>query len=374
MKSKNSFIYKLKNTSFGQSNFYIFEYALMLGSLSLLLGVILNMIKSFCGLEINIWSFYNHNFDTEATLLGLFAVSLPIFVIFLQRTAEAEHNNPFLLKNFFRKALLGAFLGVLTIVSIFNAVALLNSLLNFFSIDILSGNGNDYKESIYYLLSAILLTFTAWAFTDSYSTKKTRRSLVMHNYLHVLLIASLVTALAFIIFPFSQSRLTKIDMYVSEDLTNISSKINDYYIKNQKMPEGLNSVDLTTGQNLRANNYKYSYELKSGTAYRLCADFLAKSDRNFRDHFVPMSEAGDTVFRGSSPSIVNIGQNDNPYIHEKGKQCFDMMVSSLAEPQSIPASGESEGSTEGGMVSEGQVNGNTNESANTSDSSDTTVY
>ncbi len=360
MKSKNNIIYKLKNTSFGRSNFYIFEYALMLGSLSLLLMVTVNMLRSFFGMDTNIWAFDSYNFDPESTLLALFAISLPIFVIFLQRTKEAEHNNPSLLNISFRKALTGIFLGVVTLLAILAAVALVNSMLNLFSIGMLSGNDNSYKESIYHLLSAILLAFTAWSFADSYSTTKVRRSLVMHNYLYSLLVGVLVVAVIFVIFPFSQSRLVKLDNYISGDLSSISSKINEYYNNNKQMPEGLNALNLSSAQNLRANNYNYSYEPKSGTTYKLCAEFLTKSDHNSINHPMPMIYKG--VMAPYMPDTNLINQNNNPYLHNKGKQCFDMDVNNynveLPTTSGEPNVNSSESSSYGVDQAENSSSGN----------------
>ncbi len=305
-KQKNSLWHQLKNTSFGESRSYLFEYGLLLLLTGGLIYIVLSMIRSFYITEIaNIPYFFFQN--TDILLLSALTVILPLVIILIQRTSEAEASNP-LLKNLnARKVFLGLFLAVISIWALASSILFVNSLFAYLSNGLLSAADFDWETTLTYFVSASILIATAWTFGNDYRyVSKDQFARSRHFYRYGLVIVTLLVTVLFLIFPFRENRSAYIDEQIVQDLYSISALVDSYNTQNGRLPGNLSDLGLSGEQIKRASMYGYLYEIKSDTMFSVCANFKTSS-----------SEEISGVYDLSAPSLYN---------HGSGLQCFDFPV------------------------------------------------
>lgn len=310
-KRKRGLWYSLRNTSFGESRSYLFEYGLLLLLVASLLTVISTMIESFFR-DVSAKSFpFLQVGDVYVFLLAALTVLLPLTVIIIQRTAEAERNNPLLKNNAVRKVFLGAFLAATSVLAVYYSIQFIGSILSFLSVGLVSRADFDWEETAYYLVGAVIFVFTAWTFGNDYRyLNKDSFAGLRHGYRYAIVLAALITGLLFLVFPFRDNRQVVIDRQIVGDLAALQTKVGEFYSSNSKLPISFNELDLTNDQKQRANTYVYTYEVKSDSTYELCANFYGSS-------------TGDST----SGSLTTV-QTNAMGSYGPGRNCYELTVES----------------------------------------------
>ena len=306
-KRKKGIWYDLKNTSFGESRSYLFEYGLLLLLTGGLLYILMAMIRSFYSVvSFSLPFFYTQ--ESDVLLLSALTVVLPLVIILIQRTSETELGNPSIKNLPWRKVFLGIFLGVVSIWAILSSILFINSILGYLSNGLLVSSDFDWKSSLTYLVSTVILTTTAWSLGNDYRyVSRDQFAGLRHFYRYALVSAALVVGLLFLFFPFRENRTMVLDAQISTDLYVISSLVDSYYTNNSRLPASLSDLSLASQESQRASIYNYTYELKSDTSYALCADFSTSS--------------------GEYETSSGNGGVPNVYSHTAGINCFDFNIS-----------------------------------------------
>lgn len=273
-KRKNGVIYGLKNTSFGESRYYLFEYGLLLLLTAGLIGILVDMIQAFFN-QVSISSFLFFDVaDPYVLLLSALTILLPLVIILIQRTAESEHHNPEIKNLAWRKGFLGIFLTVVSIGAVVSSILFINSILTFLSLDVLTKAEFDWETTVKYLASTILLLLTAWTFGNDYRhLGKDHFTGLRHRYRYGLVITSIIVGFLFLVFPFRENRLVLIDRMIVNDLSDIHTLVVTYNAKNNRLPNSISELGITAEQTQRASAYVYTIEKKSGSNFEICANF-----------------------------------------------------------------------------------------------------
>src|SRR3989344_1534683 len=204
-KRKKGIWYDLKNTSFGESRSYLFEYGLLLLLTGGLLYILMAMIRSFYSVvSFSLPFFYTQ--ESDVLLLSALTVVLPLVIILIQRTSETELGNPSIKNLPWRKVFLGIFLGVVSIWAILSSILFINSILGYLSNGLLVSSDFDWKSSLTYLVSTVILTITAWSLGNDYRyVSRDQFAGLRHFYRYALVSAALVVGLLFLFFPFREN-------------------------------------------------------------------------------------------------------------------------------------------------------------------------
>ncbi len=325
-KSKN-FLFSLKNTSFGESRSYIFEYGLQLLFVTGLLAVVMSMFNSLFDESILSVLSWLHSGDMYVWLISAFTVLLPLTVILIQRTAESEARNPAVKNLAWRKISLGIFLTGISVWAVLSSVLFIDSVLAFLSIGYLTQAVFDWQATTAYLFASLALLTTAWAYGNDYRVVASDIfARFRHQYRYGLITGSLIVALLFVLFPFSESRQVMVDRVIASDLSVIKAEVNNFVTARGYMPEALSDLNLSSEQAQRSNSYIYTYERLSDSGYQLCANFSTTS------------RTGDDKMSGYIPSLVTESSNINEWQHSSGRDCFQLTVTAVVAQPSADTS------------------------------------
>jgi len=330
-KSKN-LLFSLKNTSFGESRSYLFEYGLQLLFVTGLLAVVISMFNSLFDESILSVFSWIHSGDMYVWLISAFTVLLPLTVILIQRTAESERRSPAVKNLAWRKISLGIFLTGISIWAVLSSVLFIDSILAFLSVGYITQAQFDWQATTVYLFTSLALLTTAWAYGNDYRVVTTDVfARFRHQYRYSLIAGSLIVALLFVVFPFSESRQVMVDRVIAADLSTIKAEVDNFVTARGYMPEALSDLNLTTEQAQRSNSYVYTYERLNESGYQLCANFSTNS------------RTADDKMAGYIPSLETVDSTViNEWQHSSGRDCFQLSVSGVV-PQTSTDTSEVQG-------------------------------
>jgi hypothetical protein len=319
MSKSTGFLAKIKNISFGSSKSYLFEYGLLLS----LIVVVLNIVKMMYEDLINkapevslggpMTMYMPYGFtDVTNGLLATGIVILPILVILIQRTAQAERSNPQLLNGGWRTGLKNIFLFLVSLWGIVFFVMALSTLLNYFSVGTATDVSLDWRDLTGNLLASILAICTVWAFSnETRSSNTAKRFNIVHVYRYGIVLVSVALIILFAIFSYWGKRGEAVDNLISTDLYSIDSKINNKANDTKEVPTKLDDIELSKEEKKRATKYNYKYEKLSDAKYKICANFSTDSKAN--------ASGGGFAFP------MYYSENDF-YNHGVGEKCFEKEI------------------------------------------------
>lgn len=309
---KKGLFWGLKNTSFGESRSYIFEYGLLLLLTGGLISVVLGMIQTFYG-TVSVSVPIIATQVTDVLLLSALTVLLPLVIILIQRTAETEAAHPSVKNHTWRKIFLGLFLAVVSVAAVYASILFINSILFYLSNGLLVSSDFNWESTLSYFTVAAFLVATAWVFGNDYRyVSNDHFANLRHYYRYGLVSIAVVVGLLFLFFPFRENRTAILDEQIVNDLYSINSQISSYQQTNGVLPGGLSDLSLTSDELQRSDLYNYSYALKSDTAYTICASFHGSAS-------------------GLSASVPAAPTSSDFSAHTSGKNCFDIDTANSSE-------------------------------------------
>lgn len=318
-KNKKGVWYGLKNTSFGESRFYLFEYGLLLALTGGLLYIVISMIQAFYSTSYFMLPYFAH-LDADILMLSALTVVLPLVIILIQRTAEVERHSSSVKNLPWRKTLLGVFLAVVSLWALVSSILFINSILVYLSNGMLTSTDFEWQVTLTYLVATILLALTAWTFGNDYRhVAHDHFAALRHFYRYGLVIIAVAVGLLFLFFPFRENRTAYLDQQIVNDLHDLSAEVEDYRAENRRLPGGLADLSLSEEQTERAALYNYTYELKTDASYSLCGNFTLPED------------GGDTPVSSVDQQV---------YSPIDGISCFDFTQGSSSAAETVPDSVE----------------------------------
>jgi hypothetical protein len=309
-----------------QSRAYFVEYALILITTGILLGVVTSMLSSivrFTDSEKSSSFLDSYAYTASVVMIATLLVAVPLLLILTKRAQVSETLNPSIKNSGWRKAFLGIFLLVVSLYAIGYAIAFMYDLVSYFATYGLGDAAKNFpwRGLLENGVTALLFGVTAWLYAYDYRDQPDNRSRLarIHHY-GLILLAILLTAV-YLGTAFRQQRAIFIDETIVNDLQSIQTQVESYESKNNRLPASLDNLDLNKQQISRAKTYHYEYKKgRSNSSYTLCAEFKTDASKE-----KPISQNPLEAFSGSAYSSnyrLN-DTNDDPSQHEKGRQCFD---------------------------------------------------
>lgn len=307
----------------GQARAYLVEYALVLISTGILLGVAISMLDTILNYKKDDYGYFSSfAYTISISMIATLIVIIPLVLLLTKRTNAVESENPEIKNQGWRKGFLGFFLLNVGLWGIGFSIAFVYDFVSYLAnIGITDENTFPWRSLLSNGIAAIILIFTLWLYSHDYRNQETTKTLVnkIHHY-GLIGIAVLLTFI-FMATALKSQRASFIDDAISSDLNSIQNKVDNYKSDNRgRLPSSLDDLELNDQQKARAKKYDYSLS-KTSSGYELCAVF--KTDTKTKDKDKGSQNPLES-FSGSSYSYDDYSSNNNdPYTHGKGKQCFE---------------------------------------------------
>lgn len=327
--------YSLRSINFGRSRAYLFEYGLLLILTIVLINLLGMMFQELIGKQA---SFIQNGFflplisygygDLTVGILSAFLVVFPAVFILTQRTAAAEKVDANIKNLGWRKGVLSVFLGIASLWAIISVVSIISAALNYVNLNSVTQASFDWREATENGFKALLLLLAIWAFSSDYRKLGSGvRSRVMHMYRYTIVGLGILAGVMFVIFPFMENRDQTVDMQISNDLYVVQAEVNNKYYQANQLPESFSDLNLDEKIKNRANKHNYVYKKISPDKYKICANFLTKSEGQFGVY----PAADISIYPGYSGDFNS---------HPKGEKCYDQIVNGFyGKPMPLSESG-----------------------------------
>lgn len=281
---------------------FAFYYMLSLVTLfivSLSFGnVIFELINKFFP-DIAKTIYYYNNSSLKSAISGLL-IATPIFYFIMNRIYLNLRTGELKKDSEVRRWLTYFILFISSVVVIGSLIQILNNFL-------------DGALTINFILKALTVLFIAALIFGFYFYDIKRREFQTNRVNQIfftlsllLIIVGLVSSF-FIIESPAEARNRKLDEKILQDFENIRYSIDDYYYKNEKMPQDLrelqkNKEGLPLGITNPINDKEYVYEIIDCERFKLCTEFSSSNLEKVRSYY------------------------DNTWKHDKGYNCIEKEV------------------------------------------------
>lgn len=304
----------------GESRAYLVEYALGLIATGILIGVVISMLNTILKYDKDdLGYFSSFAYTVSISMIATLVVIIPLLLMLSSRITKVENASPEIKNRGWRKGFLGFFLLNVGLWGLGFSIAFVYDLISFFaSIGISDENTFPWRSLLANGIAASILVFTVWLYSYDYRKQEALRPAIAKIHHYGLIAIAILFTLIYLGTAFKDQRASFIDDAISSDLSSIQSKVRDYQSKNRSLPSSLDDIKLNDQQKSRAEKYDYSYSKQSGS-FELCAVF--KTDTKSKD---TGSQNPLEAFSGSSYSYDDYSSdNDNPRLHDEGRQCFE---------------------------------------------------
>jgi len=320
---------KMPEFKVGKSGMYVLEHFLLLVHVTVALVLTTSMFNHL----LNYWTDQTSGgfFRTGAyeIIIGLIAgtvVVLPLYMFFYLRVKAAEKADSKLLKKTWRSIWLNTFLAILFFWALGTIIGLVRELVDgLLNVGLDDGGEALWVSVVRQLFTILLLSYVGLFFYSSSKAKKeeeSRRFMVAFAGLATVLL--IMTA----VWPLADQRNRRVDALIEDDLTTISSSIDEYVGDENELPTEL--ADLALDEDLESRSEKYSYEYQRTAAstfsaeYELCAAF--KTDTTDEEPAPDIEFDLFDIATGSTPTFP-IGGDRDFSSHTDGRYCFDLQSS-----------------------------------------------
>ncbi len=306
----------------GEARAYLVEYALVLISIGILLGVVISMLNTILKYNNDEYGYFSSfAYTVSISMIATLMVIIPLILVLTKRINKVEDAAPDIKNRGWRKGFLGFFLLNVGLWGLGFSIAFVYDMISYFaSFGITDNNTFPWRSLLANGLGTLILVFTALLYSHDYRNQQVIRPMVVSTHHYGLIAIAIILSLIYMTTAFKDQRASFIDDAISGDLNSIQSKISNYKSDNRgRLPSDLSDIKLNDQQKSRAEKYDYSYKKTSGS-YELCAIF--KTDTKTKKD--TGSQNPLEAFSGSSyPYDDYQSDNSDPYKHGKGNQCFE---------------------------------------------------
>lgn len=323
---------------FGETKAYLAEYVVQL----VLLASLLVLASTFFAAIIDpssdgkSWA-SSWQYQLSIGQLAAVVAIVPLLVIIARRTAGTEADAPLVRESGWRKAFLGIFLIVIGLAAVGYAIQFVYIVL---SMMFNAGLAVDAVENPTISLlqagfSALAFGISALLYAKDYRKQSNKATILQAIHRYGLIVFTVILGVMFALMPLQKQRSAYVDTLKVGDLQQIERAVSTYSVKNKKLPEKLEDLELSDEVKTRNTSLRYEYKKGSGSSYELCTNF-ATDAREDEPAITSVSPLNRMAWQsGANYNELYPADSESPAQHKDGYQCFKYTASGVRSTQTL---------------------------------------